>query len=142
MTTCYRLHRHDFDMGKAQVGGCILDVLSCNLSDKALYNRHDLLARSGIGSDDEFVSASLSCGHTNHKNILVTIRFLVVFFVWHEILLVYDAANLNMDEVRARFHVSLPLVDTGTRFAYINFLYGTEITSECDRKRSGRTHRN
>ena len=49
VTTYYLLHRHDFGMGEAPVGGCILYALSCNLSDSALVNQHDLLSRSGKG---------------------------------------------------------------------------------------------
>ena len=47
VTTYYLLHRHDFGMDEAPVGGCILYALSCNLSDTALVNQHDLLAQSG-----------------------------------------------------------------------------------------------
>ena len=49
VTTYYLLHRHDFGMGDAPVGGCILYALSCNLSDAALVNQHDLLAQGGRG---------------------------------------------------------------------------------------------
>ena len=45
VTTYYLLHRNDFGMGEAPVGGCILYALSCNLSDAALVNQHDLLAK-------------------------------------------------------------------------------------------------
>ena len=47
VTTYYLLHRHDFGMDEAPIGGCILYALSCNLSDAALVNQHDLLAQSG-----------------------------------------------------------------------------------------------
>ena len=50
VTTYYLLHRHDFGMGEAPVGGCILYALSCNLSDSALVNQHDLLAQAGKGA--------------------------------------------------------------------------------------------
>ena len=50
VTTYYLLHRNDFGMEDAPVGGCILYALSCNLSDSALVNQHDLLAQSGNGS--------------------------------------------------------------------------------------------
>ena len=43
----YLLHRHDFGMGEAPVGGCILYALSCNLSDSALVHQHDLLSQPG-----------------------------------------------------------------------------------------------
>jgi hypothetical protein len=49
VTTYYLLHRHDFGLAEAPVGGCILYALSCNLSDSALVNQHDLLAQSGKG---------------------------------------------------------------------------------------------
>ena len=50
VTTYYLLHRHDFGMAEAPVGGCILYALSCNLSDSALVNQHDLLAQAGKGA--------------------------------------------------------------------------------------------
>ena len=53
VTTYYLLHRNDFGMGEAPVGGCILYALSCNLSDTALVNQHDLLAQSGHGNAEE-----------------------------------------------------------------------------------------
>ena len=49
VTTYYLLHRHDFGMDDAPVGGCILYALSCNLSDSALVNQHDLLVQSRKG---------------------------------------------------------------------------------------------
>ena len=54
LTTYYLLHRNDFGMGEAPVGGCILYALSCNLSDSALVNQHDLLTQPGKrGAVDE-----------------------------------------------------------------------------------------
>ena len=53
VTTYYLLHRNDFGMGEAPVGGCILYALSCNLSDSALVKQHDLLSQSGLGSAQE-----------------------------------------------------------------------------------------
>ena len=53
VTTYYLLHRHDFGMEKAPVGGCILYALSCNLSDTALVNQHDLLVQSGKGKPSD-----------------------------------------------------------------------------------------
>ena len=55
VTTYYLLHRHDFGMEEAPVGGCILYALSCNLSDSVLVQQYDLLAQSGKGTpaDDE-----------------------------------------------------------------------------------------
>ena len=53
VTTYYLLHRNDFGMADAPVGGCILYALSCNLSDSALVKQHDLLSQSGRGSAQE-----------------------------------------------------------------------------------------
>ena len=54
VTTYYLLHRHDFGLDEAPVGGCILYALSCNLSDTALVKQHDILAQSGkSGTGDE-----------------------------------------------------------------------------------------
>ena len=50
VTTYYLLHRHDFGMEEALVGGCILYALSCNLSDSSLVGQHDLLAQGGKGN--------------------------------------------------------------------------------------------
>ena len=57
VTTYYLLHRHDFGMDEAPIGGCILYALSCNLSDAALVNQHDLLAQSGKGKADDELEA-------------------------------------------------------------------------------------
>ena len=54
-TAYYLLHRHDFGLEDAPVGACILYALSCNLSDSALADRFDLLARPGkarAGAED------------------------------------------------------------------------------------------
>ena len=59
VTTYYLLHRHDFGMQEAPVGGCILYALSCNLSDTALVNQHDLLAKSGRGRGSDELEADL-----------------------------------------------------------------------------------
>ena len=50
ITTYYLLHRNDFGMGEAPVGGCILYALSCNLSDSTLVNQHDIITQSGKNS--------------------------------------------------------------------------------------------
>ena len=50
VTTYYLLHRHDFGLDDAPVGGCILYAMSCNLSDSALVSQHDMLAQSRNGS--------------------------------------------------------------------------------------------
>ena len=45
VTTYYLLHRGDFGLGDAPAGACILYALSCNLSDRALSDRFDILSR-------------------------------------------------------------------------------------------------
>jgi adenine-specific DNA methylase len=47
VTTYYILHRHDFGLGDAPVGACILYAVSCSLSDTDLASRHELLYRTG-----------------------------------------------------------------------------------------------
>ncbi len=47
VTTYYLLHRKDFGLDKAPIGACILYALSCNLSDRELTDRLDILARAG-----------------------------------------------------------------------------------------------
>ena len=58
VTTYYLLHRNDFGLDDAPVGGCILYALSCNLSDSALVNQHDLLAQSKNGSTADRTSTT------------------------------------------------------------------------------------
>jgi len=53
VTTYYLLHRNDFGVDDAPIGGCILYALSCNLSDAALVNQHDLLAKGRKGGAGE-----------------------------------------------------------------------------------------
>ena len=60
VTTYYLLHRHDFGLAESPVGGCILYALSCNLSDSALVNQHDLLAQSGKGGASDELEENLS----------------------------------------------------------------------------------
>ena len=62
VTTYYLLHRHDFGMEDAPVGGCILYALSCNLSDSALVNQYDLLAQSGKGGSNDETEESETTG--------------------------------------------------------------------------------
>ncbi len=47
VTTYYLLHRHSFGLDDAPAGACILYAISCNLSDGALADQFDLLARTG-----------------------------------------------------------------------------------------------
>jgi putative DNA methylase len=47
VTTYYLLHRHDFGMEEAPAGAAILYAISCNLSDRDLVDRHDLLVKRG-----------------------------------------------------------------------------------------------
>lgn len=54
VTTYYLLHRHDFGMGEAPAGACILYAMSCGLSDLDLAEDFDVLMRTG-GADSEEV---------------------------------------------------------------------------------------
>jgi hypothetical protein len=47
VTTYYILHRHDFGTLNAPVGPCILYAVSCNLSDRDLSGRFEILLRTG-----------------------------------------------------------------------------------------------
>ena len=54
VTTYYLLHRHDFGMGDAPAGACILYAISCGLSDAVLAGQLDLLVRtSGKDASEE-----------------------------------------------------------------------------------------
>ncbi len=53
VTTYYLLHRHDFGMGEAPAGACILYALSCGLSDRELEGPLDLIARGRSRRGDE-----------------------------------------------------------------------------------------
>ena len=53
VTTYYLLHRNDFGLGDAPIGACILYAISCNLSDRYLTDRYDVLSRGGRASDGE-----------------------------------------------------------------------------------------
>src|SRR3989442_5686208 len=61
VTTYYLLHRHDFKMEDAPIGACILYAVSCGLSDGALADQYDILARTGgqiaAEEDDEEVAS-------------------------------------------------------------------------------------
>jgi len=57
-TAYYLLHRHDFGLGEAPSGACILYAVSCGLSDRDLETTWNLLARTGgkgssNGDEDE-----------------------------------------------------------------------------------------
>ena len=68
VTTYYLLHRHDFGMDEAPIGACILYALSCNLSDSALVNQHDLLVqprKRGSNEDLEENGAGDEADETN-----------------------------------------------------------------------------
>jgi hypothetical protein len=47
VTTYYLLHRHDFGMKDAPAGPCILYAVSCGLTDRALVDHFDVLAKTG-----------------------------------------------------------------------------------------------
>ena len=53
VTAYYLLHRNDFGLGDAPIGACILYAISCNLSDRDLTDRYDVLSRGARASDGE-----------------------------------------------------------------------------------------
>jgi len=53
VTTYYLLHRHDFGMGEAPAGACILYAMSCGLSDRELAEDYDVLMRTGGAAAEE-----------------------------------------------------------------------------------------
>jgi adenine-specific DNA methylase len=53
VTAYYLLHRHDFGLADAPVGGCILYAVSCGLSDSELADTWDILSRTGGSADED-----------------------------------------------------------------------------------------
>ena len=53
VTAYYLLHRHDFGLADAPVGGCILYAISCGLSDSELADAWDIISRTGGSADEE-----------------------------------------------------------------------------------------
>ena len=53
VTAYYLLHRHDFGLADAPVGGCILYAISCGLSDSELADTWDILSRTGGTADED-----------------------------------------------------------------------------------------
>ena len=72
VTTYYLLHRGDFGMDEAPAGACILYALSCNLSDRDLSDRFEVLSRPGrtvpdAPEDDEAGEADTDSGSSGGK---------------------------------------------------------------------------
>ena len=72
VTTYYLLHRGDFGLGEAPAGACILYALSCNLSDRDLSDRFEILSRPGRTlvdepEDDEAGEADANDGSSGGK---------------------------------------------------------------------------
>ena len=65
VTTYYLLHRGDFGLGEAPAGACILYALSCNLSDRDLSDRFDILSRPGRSLLDELEDDESSDGEVD-----------------------------------------------------------------------------
>jgi len=62
VTTYYLLHRHDFGMNDAPAGTCILYAVSCGLTDRALVDQFDMLAKTGGKATPEPDEESTSNG--------------------------------------------------------------------------------
>jgi hypothetical protein len=52
-TAYYLLHRHDFQLGDAPAGACILYALSCGLSDRELATTWDLVSFTGGAAPED-----------------------------------------------------------------------------------------
>ncbi len=52
-TAYYLLHRHDFQLGDAPAGACILYALSCGLSDRELATTWDLVSFTGGSAPED-----------------------------------------------------------------------------------------
>ena len=98
VTTYYLLHRHDFGMADAPVGGCILYALSCNLSDSALVNQYDLLAQSGKGGASDETSDTTEESETTGGGAKVKLK------PWSR----RQGRNLGLDAPSGR---PVPLID-------------------------------
>ncbi len=53
VTTYYLLHRGDYGLKEAPAGACILYALSCNLTDRELSDRFEILSRPGSDQCNE-----------------------------------------------------------------------------------------
>ena len=105
VTTYYLLHRHDFGLEDAPVGGCILYALSCNLSDSALVNQHDLLTQSRNGSiADELEDETSDDGDGNEEDGETGGGAKVKLKAWNR----RRGRNLGMDTPGGR---TVPLID-------------------------------
>ena len=98
VTTYYLLHRHDFGLEDAPVGGCILYALSCNLSDSALVNQYDLLAQSGKGGSSDETSDTTEESETTGGGAKVKLK------TWSR----RQGRNLGLDAPSGR---PVPLID-------------------------------
>jgi putative DNA methylase len=68
VTLYYLLHRHDFGLSEAPVGASILYAQSCNLRDRDLVDRHDLLAYGkGKAAAEEADDAAAKGDEEDHE---------------------------------------------------------------------------
>ena len=108
VTTYYLLHRHDFGVEGAPVGACILYALSCNVSDSALVNQHDLLVQSGRSSN----AADLEDGESEEEADSSGGGANVKLKPWHR----RNGRNLGLEVPGGR---SAPLIDQVHRLMHL-----------------------
>lgn len=74
VTTYYLLHRHDFGMGEAPIGPCILYAVSCGLSDGELAGPLEILVRKGAraatGEAEEEEEAAEEAGASSRGSMV------------------------------------------------------------------------
>ena len=120
VTTYYLLHRKDFGLDKAPIGACILYALSCNLSDRELTDRLDILARAGKtlfddlepvlspveGDDDRTDEAEESEADSGGTGNTIKLK------AWHQ----HRAKWLGFESSRDR---PVPLIDQAHRLMHL-----------------------
>ena len=112
VTTYYLLHRKDFGLDNASIGACILYALSCNLSDRELTDRLDILSRAGttlfddLEADDRTDEAEESEAGSGRKGNTIKLK------PWQQ----RRAKWLGIESLRER---PVPLIDQAHRLMHL-----------------------
>ena len=117
VTTYYLLHRKDFGLDTAPIGACILYALSCNLSDSALTDRLDLLARAGKALPDDLTDEADSSDPVHAERspegeVEAGAGNTIKLKAWHQ----RRAKGLGYDAPRER---PVPLIDQAHRLMHL-----------------------
>ncbi len=110
LTTYYLLHRHDFKMEETPIGPCILYAVSCGLSDSALVDRYDLLARTGGQSAAEEEEEAGEDADEAEPEVSEGSGSKVKLKPWHQ----RKRAGLNPEDARP-----IPLIDQTHRLMHL-----------------------